>query len=456
MSISQKSYIPLDVMSDYSIGESVATIQALVEKAKSLNLKALALTDKTLSGAIEFYQTCAEKGIKPIIGQKIVVAKNQIILLCKDFAAYKTLCLHSLDFQTPLKEFSLSKAECSHFICIAPVCDQKLKSVFGNNLYKQVDLTDLKNNPRLLEKLANTKAVITNSVKFIQKDDAQALAAIKMHLHKTKKVCTDSYFASDLEIRPLLKQANRLDLIKNTNIIEEQIQDIFPKNYFASQNAHNRMAENLPNFKNAKTQLRQLAKEGFEKNKKTFKNMSEAKERLEYELTDILAHNWEKIFLFHHDLAAWCKKNGIEHSPGRGTASSSLVSYLLGITNVNPLKYGLLYERFLNPERLCYPEFDIDYDYKRLKDAINHLKERYDGDHVARIAVYKTIKPSKALIIAARLLGLPDESATPIAKIITRFIKTSINHFIDDKSSPYIPALSKQDATTIKKNTKRL
>lgn len=451
MRVSKSSYIPLDVMSDYSIGESIATIQALVEKAKSLNLKALALTDRTLSGATEFYQTCVANNIKPIIGQKIVVSKKQLILLCKDSKAYKTLCLHSLDFQTPLKDFPLSKAECSHFICITPLCDSKLKAAFGNNLYKQIDFSESKKNLELLEKQENVKAVITNPVRYIQKDDAQALAILKKHLHKSAKNCSDKHFASVSEILPLLKQPNRLDLIKTTNFIAEQIQDIFPKDYFTSQNAHNRMAENLPNFKNAKTQLQKLVEKGFEKKQNSFENVSKAKKRLECELTDIFSHNWEKFFLFHHELAAWCEKNGIARSPGRGAAPSSFVSYLLGITNVNPLKYGLLYERFLNPEWLHYPDFDIDYDNKRLEDAINHLKEKYGEDHIARISVYETIRPEKALLIAARSLGVSDKRVTPITKIISCFLRTSINHFIDENNSPCIPVLSKKDATTIKK-----
>ena len=88
-------------------------------------------------------------------------------------------------------------------------------------------------------------------------------------------------------------------------------------------------------------------------------------------MNDIVTHHWERIFLLYHELVTWCSQNGIEHGPGRGSAPGSLVSYLLGITNVNPLKHGLIYERFANPERLCNPDFGIDYDYEQLDKVVN-------------------------------------------------------------------------------------
>ena len=144
----ESKYIPLDIMSDFSIGESIARIPDLVKKAKSLNMKALALTDRTLSGVIEFYLLCKHNNIKPIIGQKIAFGNNEVNLLCKDLEAYKILCRHSLEIQEAnncpitVTELPLTKDEASHFVCTALYSDKGLQDLFSDNLYTQIDFSD--------------------------------------------------------------------------------------------------------------------------------------------------------------------------------------------------------------------------------------------------------------------------------------------------------------------------
>lgn len=417
-------YIPLDVMSDYSIGESIARIPDLVKRAKSLNMKALALTDRTLSGVFEFYLLCQNNNIKPIIGQKIAFGNNEVNLLCKDLEAYKILCRHSLEFQEAnncpitVTELPLTKDEASHFVCTALYSDKGLQDLFSDNLYTQIDFSDLEAHPEIAEKLDTTKCVITNPIRFIEMEDADALAAMKLYLKNPREIKSKNYFIDGTEILPFLEKIAHPELLENLHHIEEQISFVFPEDYFTTPGAHERLLDSLPDFDNAEQTLKVLVYEGLESKASEFEDINAAIARLEYEVNDIITHHWERIFLLHHELVTWCSQNGIEHGPGRGSAPGSLVSYLLGITNVNPLKHGLLYERFLSPLRLCYPDFDIDYDYERLDEVINHLKEKYGSESVIRIISYGRLKNWQSLKIAGKYLNYADEEIEHIKTII--------------------------------------
>ena len=441
----ESKYIPLDVMSDFSIGESIARIPDLVKKAKVLNMKALALTDRTLSGVIEFYLLCKHNNIKPIIGQKIAFGNNEVNLLCKDFEAYKILCRHSLEFQEAnncpitVNELPLTKDEASHFVCTVLYADKDLLELFGDNLYTQIDFSDLKSHPEKIEKQDITKSVITTPVRFIEKEDSEALEAMKLYLNTQVKVESDSYFCDDTEIIPLLEKIEHPELLENLRHIEEQISYIFPEDYFTTPRAHKRLMESLPEFDNAEQTLKALAYDGLESKSSEFEDVNAAIARLEYELKDIAFHHWEKIFLLHHELVTWGTQNGIEHGPGRGSAPGSLVSYLLGITNVNPIKHGLIYERFANPERLCNLDFDIDYDYEQLDKVVNHLKEKYGSENVIKIEVFGTLKCWQVLKIAGKYLNYPDEEIQDITKTIHNcwIPRLSLSRLLDNSSNVY-------------------
>lgn len=441
----ESKYIPLDIMSDFSIGESIARIPDLVKKAKSLNMKALALTDRTLSGVIEFYLLCKHNNIKPIVGQKIAFGNNEVNLLCKDFEAYKILCRHSLDIQEAnncpitVTELSLTKNEASHFVCTALYSDKGLQDLFSDNLYTQIDFSDLEAHPEIAEKLDTTKCVITSPIRFIEKEDSDALAAMRLYLKNPEEIKSKHYFIDGTEILPFLEKIDYPELLENLHHIEEQISFIFPENYFTTPEAHERLLDSLPEFDNAEQTLRALGYEGLESKANEFEDINTAIARLEYEVNDIVSHHWEKVFLLHHELVSWCSQNGIEHGPGRGSAPGSLVSYLLEITNVNPLKHGLLYERFLSPLRLCYPDFDIDYDYERLDEVINHLKEKYGSGSVIRIISYGRLKCWQSLKIAGKYLNYADEEIEKIKTIIVNNYnpRLSLSRLLDSRSNIY-------------------
>lgn len=462
----ESKYFPLDVMSDFSMGESVARIPNLVKKAKALNMKALALADRTLSGAIEFHEFCRHNNIKPIIGQKIAYGNNEVTLLCKNFEAYKILCKYSLEFQKAnncpisVTELPLSKYEASHFICTTLHADSKLQELFGENLYRQIDFTDLKTHPEKADELNDIKGIITSPVRFIEKEDADALAAMKQYLGNPVTVDAEHYFKDDTEILPSLESIHHPELIENLHKIANQISYLFqteddtfafPEDYFDPKEAQKRLLESIPVFQNAEQTLRQLAWNGLESRKAELEDINAAKDRVEYELNDIIAHHWENIFLLHYELCFWCTQNGIEHGPGRGSAPGSFVLYLLGITNVNPLKYGLHYERFLNPERSCYPDFDIDYEYERLDEVVNHLKEKYGITNVARIVAYASISCKQAFKVAGKYLNYPDEKIQSISKIIQdyHYRRLSISKLLDFDSYFYRDTISHWDGVKL-------
>lgn len=447
--IPESKYIPLDVMSDFSIGESIARTPELVKKAKSLNMKALALTDRTLSGVIEFYLLCKNNNIKPIIGQKIAFGNNEVNLLCKDLEAYKILCRHSLEIQEAnncpitVTELPLTKDEASHFVCTSLYSDKGLQDLFSDNLYTQIDFSDLEDHPEIADKVDTTKCVITSPIRFIEKEDADALAAMKLYLKNPEDIKSKHYFIDGTEILPFLEKIDHPELLENLHYIEEQISFIFPEDYFTTPGAHERLLDSLPDFDNAEQTLKALAYEGLESKASEFEDINAAIARLEYEVNDIITHHWERIFLLHHELVAWCSQNGIEHGPGRGSAPGSLVSYLLGITNVNPLKHGLIYERFANPERLCNPDFDIDYDYELLDKVVNHLKEKYGSENVIRIEAFGTLKCWQVLKIAGKYLNYPDEEIEEITKTIHNFWipRLSLERLINSSSNIFDNAI---------------
>jgi len=423
--IPESKYIPLNVMSDYSCGDSIATIGSLVAKAKSLNMKALALTDRTLAGAIEFYMKCFANDIKPIIGQKICFDSSGVILLCKDFEAYETLCRHSLELDSMLElngELPLSEEECKHFICITQEYQNPyLQKVFGSDLYAEVVFYKFNANDdyrnRVLEKTENIQSVLTNEIHFLEQEDMEGLECLRSaKTGSYEKLRSQEYFVSDKEILPFIEKINRLDLVENTKKIADSIPYIFPEDYFSSINMCRRMMESLPDFENGEEHLRTLVNQGLEK--RNLLADSVAFQRAEYEVQDVIARGFTNLFLFQHELTSWCREKNIAYGPGRGADAGSLVAYLLGITDVNPLGYGLIYERFVNPERITYPDFDIDYDYEKIDDIVSHLKEKYGNDHVARIATYGRMNAKTAIQSAGKSLGFSDEEINSVTVFI--------------------------------------
>lgn len=423
----ESSYIPLNVMSEYSLGESIVKIDDLIERAKSLNMKALALTDRTLAGALEFYQKCKANDIKPIIGQKIYFASAGLILLCKDFEAYKILCRHSRELESQIElncELPFSEEECKHFICITEeYVNPYLQKVFGADLYAEKVFYKLSFDEgyceRTLANCGNIPAVITNEVHFLDESDVDAFKVYRKSKCGDEEKQPPLYFTSDSEIQTFVESINHPELVDNIHKIVDQIPYIFPEEYFDAADSYKRMMENLPDFDDGENLLKKLIEEGIQIC--NLERTEELNSRIDFELTDIINRNWTNLFLMQWEITSWCRENNIAYGPGRGASGGSLVAYLLQITDINPLEYGLLYERFVNSDRITYPDFDIDYDYEHIDDIVRHLKEKYGKDNVARIATYGRLTARKALQIAGKGLGFCDEELNPVINLIPEF-----------------------------------
>ena len=407
-------YIPLDVMSDFSRRESIAKISELVSYAKSSYINVLALTDTNLGGAIDFYQLCLDNKIKPIIGQKIIFNNISIILLCKDFDAYKILCKYSVDFQNTkdnifsLNNLCLTKDESSHFVCLANTYNSELEIFFGNDFYTQVTFSEIKNNSTKLQNLNLNQSVITNTVRYIKEDENVALNLFR------KKFCNiessedfDNYFVNDKsEIVKTLMDSPNKKLLDNIHSIIDKISFIFPNNFFNTTEIHKRIIDSIPDINDSENLILNLCLKTLEEKKNEFEDLEGAKSRLDFELNKICKNNWQKVFLFYQEIISWCKENKVAFKYNLGLPMCSLVTYLLGISNLNPMKYGLLYERFLNPNRLCFPEFDIQFDYECMEELLNHLKEKYGDESILGIPHYYGVSEYDGFSIAGEYLNL--------------------------------------------------
>lgn len=454
----ESSYIPLNVMSEYSMGESILKIDDLIQRAKSLNMKALALTDRTLAGALEFYLKCKANDIKPIIGQKVCFSSAGVILLCKDFEAYKILCKYSLELDSKM-EFNaalpFSEEECKHFICITEEYEnQYLQKVFGPDLYAEKPYYKLVADgdycEQTLSECGLIPAVITNEVHFLDKTDAEVLRAFATAKYGHEyQLQPQFYFADDSEILLFLEKLDHPELLENIQRIIDQIPYIFPDEYFDAHDSCKRMMENLPYFEDGENLIKALVEEGVLK--RNLEKTAELTSRIEFELNDIIARKWTNLFLMHWEITSWCRENNIAYGPGRGAAGGSLVAYLLQITDTNPLEYSLFYERFVNPDRITYPDFDIDYDYEHLDDIIEHLKDKYGKDNVVRVATYGRLSARTALIMAGKALGFSEEKICSVLNLIPTYRQITIekllqgNCYLDKKEDPedrpywYIP-----------------
>ena len=441
------SYIPLNVMSDYSIGESIAKLDDLIERAKGLNMKALALTDRMLAGALEFYQKCIANDIKPIIGQRLFWKSSYVILLCKNLEAYKILCRRSLDIQRHdglAVELPITKEEAINFVCISPEAqDIFLQKLFGEDFYaelefcKYMDFEDVCK--RKLEKIENIQTVITNPVSFINDGDEKYLCAIRSYKNGDNDLYSgQSYFVTEEEITHFAVEVlHRPDLIENTSKIADKIDFIFPENYFEfSEEKCRRIAVNLPepDLNGAVSVNDYFVKLVEQKFPERFDNITpEVRERLDFELKEITANDWAKFFIIPYSIIQKCNEKGIMHGPGRGAASGSLVAYILGITDINPLEYGLIFERFCNSERNMNPDFDIDFEYERYDEVIEIVKELYGKDYVSRIFTCGRINERQAFRIAGKALGFPEEEINCLIQTFPIGFRMTIKKIMDNQ-----------------------
>jgi DNA polymerase-3 subunit alpha len=465
------NFVHLHVHSEFSLLDGACRIKDLISKAKNNNMPALALTDHgVMYGVIQFYKEAVANQIKPIIGCEVYVAPHSrkdksngkkespshLILLVKNKKGYQNLLqLVTKSFlegfyYKPRIDKEILKEYSEGLIGLSACLKGEIpRMVLQNNLTKAQELAlsyqkifgkddfylEIQNNTmpeqikvnQELIKLGHSlkiPLVATNDVHYINREDREAhdillciQTATNLDDPKRMKLSTDEfYFNTPEEMQQHF--ADIPEALENTVKIAEKC-----NLEIDFRNAH--LPDfNLPDELSDNDYLRQLCYDGA-KNK--FKNIDEKiSRRLDYELDVIKKMGFATYFLIVWDFVNYAKNNRIMVGPGRGSAAGSLVAYCLNITSINPLDYNLLFERFLNPERISMPDFDIDFSYEGRGEVIEYVSKKYGREKVSQIITFGTMAARAAIRDVGRALGIPYGQVDKIAKLIPMDPKMTI------------------------------
>jgi DNA polymerase-3 subunit alpha len=456
------NFVHLHVHSEYSLLDGAIKIKDMVKKVKELGMPGIALTDHgNMHGTIEFYKTAIKEGIKPIIGCELYLAKrtrhdkdpiadkssHHLTLLAKNIKGYKNLLkLVSLAYieglyYKPRIDWELLEKYSEGIICLSGcmkgiICEnilqnnlkeaessaKKLHKLFGEDFYIEIQDHNIPEqqiiNAQLLKIAAtlNIPLIATNDSHYINKEDARtqdALLAIQ-----TGKTLDDKdrmqfstqefYLKSADEMSQLFSYApeainNSLKILEKCDLTIALDQHILPE-------------FTVPKGHTEASYLKELAWEGLNKRYKTIDEIIQ--KRFDYELEMISKMGFDSYFLIVSDLISYAKNTGISVGPGRGSAAGSIIAYSLGITNINPLQFDLLFERFLNPERISMPDIDIDFCIDNRQKVIDYTKQKYGNDHVAQITTFGRMAARLAIRDVGRVLSVPLSDIDKVAKLI--------------------------------------
>lgn len=443
-------FSPLYIRSVYSLLSSMCSIDGTIYYAKKYGYKSVGIVDKdVLSGCMAFKKACMKNDIKPIYGLEISIKvedrKHSVVLYAKDDLGFKSLMkLSSLvctGNDRVIDVDTLNKYRDNTILCLLAddmpltyYLDKKLdieeglskqKNLFNDYIVGLVDHDIAINNNRdyklkeILKK-HNILYIALSRTYYFNKEDSEDYEVLKCI--RDKRTINDSNNNVDINRHFLsIDEVNKLYDIEEINNSEIIVN---------SCNVNLDFKTALPEYKNnkginSKDYLISLCKEGLRRRLKGSVNKEYAG-RLDYELSVIINMHFEDYFLIVYDFILYAKKNNILVGPGRGSGAGSLVAYCLGITDIDPIKYGLIFERFLNPERISLPDIDTDFPDNRRDEVINYVKNKYGIDYVGHIITYGTLKAKQAIRDVARALNYPVKDADSIAKIIPNSLDTNL------------------------------
>ncbi len=456
-------FVHLHVHSQYSLLDGAASIDQLVRQAVACGQPALALTDHgVMYGILKFYQAAKAAGIKPILGSEVYMARRtrhdrvpkiddnpyHLVLLAENEQGYKNLIkLSTLShvegfYYRPRVDRELLAAHAEGLIALSACLSGEIpgylaadnfeeaeaaaawyREVFGpDRFFLELQDQNLagqrKINRGLLEvaKKLGLGVVATNDLHYLRQEDAKVhdvLLCIQtgktIHDQDRLRFPTDQfYFKTEEEMARIFGEIP--EALHNTRRIAERC------NVQLELGKYHLPAYDVPEGYDSFSYLQHLCREGI--TRRYGKSTREIEERLAYELSIIKKMGFVNYFLIVWDFVKQAKEWGIMVGPGRGSAAGSLVGYLLGITELDPLKHQLLFERFLNPERISMPDFDIDFCYERRGEIIEYVREKYGPDRVAQIITFGTMAARAAVRDVGRALGLPYGEVDKIAKLI--------------------------------------
>ena len=455
------AFVHLHVHTEYSLLDGACRIEKLVSKAKELGQTALAITDHgVMYGAVAFYKACQAEGIKPIIGCEVYVAPrnmsdkehgidnnySHLILLCRNEQGYKNLCyLVSMAFTEgfyikPRIDWAILHQHSEGLICLsgclAGEIPQKiihgdyeaakakaleLRDLFGeDNFYLEIQDHNIPEERQAaqgliqIHKETGIPLALTNDAHYIEKADAyyqDVLMCIQMGKtvddpNRMRFESQELYLKSEEEMRKLFPDWQ--EAADNTVSIAERCNYDFEFGHY-----------HLPRFKlpegesDSYEYLKKLCEQGFAER---YPDKPEVHKQLDYELSMINKMGFVDYFLIVSDFIGYAKRSGIPVGPGRGSAAGSVVSYCLHITEVDPIKYSLFFERFLNPERVSMPDIDVDFCVNRRGEVIDYVNRVYGHDHVAQIVTFGTMAARGAIRDVGRALSVSYAETDAVAK----------------------------------------
>ncbi len=431
-------YIPFYTKSNYSLLSSLLSIDEIISSAKKNHQTACVLCDTTMYGVMEFIEKCQKEGIKPIIGLEIDCG-FKVLAIAKNYQGYQAL-MHfftlandrqvTLEDLTSAKEnlyFLLPFKEKSHYQEIS----EKLEVFLGyQNFQQEEEAKQITNQIIFLRENLYLSAKESDYLAYLYMiRDGKTIA----HLEEAQYDLTNH----SLEIKDILALSHNDGLLKTIELAENcQLQ--FPKKELEL------AIYPLQEGQDAQTYLENLAKKGLLK-RCHGKVLKGYEERLLYELSVIQKMGFANYFLVVYDFIRYAKKEGILVGPGRGSAAGSLVAYALGITEIDPIQYDLLFERFLNPERVTMPDIDTDFPDQYRNQVIQYVVEKYGKEKVSGIVTFGTLGAKQVLRDVARVLMIPSYKIDQLSHYIPAFTKEKLKDFY--ATNPAFKTTIDQDAS---------
>ena len=471
------AFTHLHLHTEYSLLDGACRIEKLLDKAKEMGQTSVAITDHgVMYGVIDFYKAAKARGIKPIIGCEIYIAKRgmtdkvhgidnenrHLVLLCKNEVGYRNLVAIVSKawtdgfYNKPRADFDLLRAHSEGLIALsaclageipralavgaydaAKEAAERYLDIFGpGNFYLELQDHGLQDqayvNPQLIRLSRETgiPLVVTNDCHYIEKEDT------KMHhiliCIQTNRTIEDEdvlefgsdefYFKSEEEMRVLFPDCP--EAADNTQVIADQCNLEF-------EFGHTKLPRfDTPDGSDNREYFRRMCYEGLYRHYGEHPDQSII-DRLEYEISTIDTMGYVNYYLIVYDFIRQAKSMGIPVGPGRGSGVGSLAAYCIGITGVDPLRYDLLFERFLNPERVSMPDFDVDFSDERRQEIIEYVVDKYGADHVAQIVTFGTMAARLAIRDVGRAMAIPYNVCDTVAKLVPMELNMTLDHALE-------------------------
>ena len=482
------SFVHLHVHSEYSLLDGACRINGMMDRVKELGQTAIAITDHgVMYGCIDFYKAAKAAGIKPIIGCEVYVTRRlmsdrvhgidndpyHLVLLCKDRKGYENLCLLVSEafingfYGKPRVDIPLLEKYHEGLIatsaCLAGAVPQyllneeyepakeyalRMAEIFGpDNFYLELQDHGMEEQRAVnqgvmrIARETGLPLIVSNDAHYLRKEDARmqdVLMCIQMGKtvddpNRMKFQSDEFYLKSEEELRQLFP--NMDEAFENTCKIADRCNLEFVFNEY-----------HLPSFPVPEgytndEYFRHLCMEGFQERYPAAP--ADYMERLEYEIGVISRMGYVNYYLIVWDFIRYAKENGIPVGPGRGSGAASIVAYCLHITEVDPMKYALIFERFLNPERVSMPDFDTDFCQERRGEVIEYVMEKYGTDHVAQIATFGTMAARGAIRDVGRALNFTFAETDIVAKLVPTTLHITLDEAL--KQSPKLKEMYDAD-----------